>query len=416
MSGLWAVLGREYLQRVRSRWFLVGTLLAPLLFGGIMLFPVLYGAGREKAERTVVVIDQTEVLFEKVSARLQEAGFGVRRGEAVQRDSLANEVQEGRLGGLLWLGPDALHRGRVVWEGRDPPGLMRRVALRDAVVRAALERRLGETADSEELAVLLSGGELEVRLLERAGTGVREGEPAWLGAFFGSMLLYMVILGYAVSVMRATLEEKTSRIVEILVSSVRPWELMLGKILGVGSVGLTQLAVWLLCGALLLTFGLPAVAVSRPDFFQGDAVREALPGPGLSALFVGLFLGGYFLYAALYAAVGAMCSTEEEAQQAQLPVTILLVAPIVFLMPIIEDPTSPLAVGASLVPFFTPVLMYARAGVGGVPQWEVALGVAVLFGSVPLVGWLAGRIYRVGILMQGKRPTLPELWRWVRQA
>lgn len=415
MNGLWAVLRREYLQRVRSRWFLVATLGAPLLFGGMMLVPILYGAGREKAQRTLVVVDETGVLFEQVSRRLQEAGLNVRQGEAGKRDSLATEVLEGRIGGLLWLGPEALRRGRVVWEGKAPPGLIRGVALRDAVVRSVLEQRLGEVAGSEELAALLSGGELEIRLLEKVGSGVREGEPAWVGAFSGAMLLYMVILFYAVSVMRATLEEKTNRIVEILVSSVRPWELMLGKILGVGSVGLTQLAVWLLCGALLLTLGLPAVAVSRPDFFQGESLREALPGPALSALFVGLFLGGYFLYSALYAAVGAMCSTEEEAQQAQLPITLLLVAPILFLMPILENPASPLAVGASLVPFFTPVLMYARAGLGGVPQGEVALGVALLFASVPMVAWFAGRIYRVGILMQGKRPTLPELWRWVRQ-
>jgi ABC-2 type transport system permease protein len=230
------------------------------------------------------------------------------------------------------------------------------------------------------------------------------------------MLLYMVMLLYAVAGMRATLEEKTSRVVEILISSVRPSELMLGKILGVGSVGLTQLAVWVLFGVLALTLGLPAVLASRPDFADPETIAQALPSLGLSALFVGLFLGGYFLYSAIYAAVGAMCSTEEEAQQAQFPVIFLLVVPIMFLMPVIENPNSAMAVGASLVPFFSPILMYARAATGAVPLWQILTALALLLAGVLAVAWLAGRIYRVGILMQGKRPTLPELWRWVRES
>jgi ABC-2 type transport system permease protein len=230
------------------------------------------------------------------------------------------------------------------------------------------------------------------------------------------MLLYMTILLYAVAVMRATLEEKTSRVVEILVSSVKPSELMLGKILGVGSVGLTQLAVWVTLGILALTMGMPAIMAAQPDLLDPDTIAQALPGVGLSALFVGLFLGGYFIYSAVYAAVGAMCSTEEEAQQAHLPVMMLLIIPIMFLMPVIENPNSPMAVAASLVPFFSPVLMYARAATGAVPMWQIGTALALLIVGVWVVAWLAGRIYRVGILMQGKRPTLPELWRWVRAA
>ena len=145
-------------------------------------------------------------------------------------------------------------------------------------------------------------------------------------------------------------------------------------------------------------------------------IWQALPGLGLTSLFVALFLGGYFLYAALYAAVGAMCSSEEEAQQAQFPVVMLLVAPIMFIMPVIENPTSPLAVTASQVPFFSPVLMYARAATGAVPLWEILSALALLVLGVLVMAWVAGRVYRVGILMQGKRPTLPELWRWVREA
>jgi ABC-2 type transport system permease protein len=191
---------------------------------------------------------------------------------------------------------------------------------------------------------------------------------------------------------------------------------MLGKILGVGSVGLTQLAVWFLLGVLGFTLGLPALVATRPELADLGQIREVLPGVWLLALFLALFLGGYFLYSALYAAVGAMCNTEEEAQQAQFPVIMLLVLPIMFLMPIIEDPNSTAAVVSSFIPFFTPVLMFARAGTGAVPLWQIGLALVLLVGATAAVAWIAGRIYRVGILMQGKRPTLPELWRWVKEA
>ncbi len=416
MNGLLPVLRREYLQRIRSRWFLVGTFLAPLLVVGMMVVPVLYESGKEETRRTLAVVDETGALFDKVGPRLEEAGFTVREAGPDALEALRSEALAGNLGGFLVLGEEALSRGHGVYTGQEGPGLTRSLTIRDAVVRSALEVRLGAAGAAEDLNALLAGGELEVEILEDEGSGAKEDDPAFLGAFVGSMMLYMVILLYAVAVMRATLEEKTSRIVEILVSSVRPWELMLGKILGVGSVGLTQLAVWVLFGALGLTLGLPALVASRPDIANVEFLRQAVPGIGLTVLFVLLFLGGYFLYAAVYAAVGAMCSTDEEAQQAQVPVMMLLILPIMFLMPIIENPNSTLAIASSLFPFFTPVLMYARAGSGAVPVWEVVLGVAILFVSVPLVAWLAGRIYRVGILMQGKRPTLPELWRWMREA
>ncbi len=416
MSGLLVVLRREYLQRVKSRWFLVGTLLAPALFAGMMVVPILYESGKEEARRALAVVDETGVLFERIAPRLEEAGFTVRRAAPGSQESLGDEINEGALGGYLVLGDDALTRGHAVFGGREGPGLTRGLAVRDAVVRSALEVRLGVSGGGEGVDALLSGGDLEVRILEAEGSGAKEGDPVFMGAFVGSMVLYMVILLYAVAVMRATLEEKTGRVVEILICSVRPWELMLGKILGVGSVGLTQLAVWVLFGVVGLTLGLPALVASRPEMADPEFVLQALPGPWLTGLFLALFLGGYFLYAGVYAAVGAMCSTEEEAQQANIPVAMLLVFPIMFLMPVIESPNSPLSVGASLFPFFSPVLMYARAGSGAVPVWQVVLGVVILFATVPLVAWVAGRIYRVGILMQGKRATLPELWRWIREA
>jgi ABC-2 type transport system permease protein len=165
-----------------------------------------------------------------------------------------------------------------------------------------------------------------------------------------------------------------------------------------------------------MTMGIPALAAARPDLADPEAIAQALPGLGLVGLFLALFLGGSFLYAAVYAAVGAMCSTEEEAQQAQFPVIFLMVAPIIMLMPVMRTPNAPWAAAMSMVPFFSPTLLYARAGAGEVPLWQIGASLSLLYASVWGVAWVAGRIYRVGILMQGKRPTLPELWRWVKEA
>lgn len=416
MKSLLPVVRREYLQRVRSRWFLIGTFVAPILFLGMMLFPMIYASGKEDVQRTLAVVDETGDLYAKVAPRLEEAGYTVTEASPGSESALDNQAREGEIGGYLVLGPETLRRGHMVFYGSQGPGAIREMTIRSIVAQSALEVRLGEEGNQMDVAALLGGGDMDVRLLRKDGGGATEDEPEFIGVFVGAMLLYMAILLYAIAVMRATLEEKTGRIVEILISSLRPWELMLGKIIGVGSVGLTQLAVWVLFGALGLTLGLPALVAARPELANPESIARALPDMGLTLLFVALFLGGYFLYAALYAALGAMCSTEEEAQQAQFPITLLLVLPIVALMPVLEAPNSTMAVVASMVPFFSPILLYARAGAGAVPIWQVLSSLAILYSTVLLVAWLAGRIYRVGILMQGKRPNLPELWRWLREA
>jgi ABC-2 type transport system permease protein len=191
---------------------------------------------------------------------------------------------------------------------------------------------------------------------------------------------------------------------------------MLGKILGVGAVSLTQIAVWLSMGALAVGFGIPMLIAARPELATIETVVQVLPSLWLLLLFVGLFLFGFFMYAGLYAAVGAMCSTDEEAQQAQFPVMMFLIVPIPFVMQAIQEPLTPLITGLSLFPLFTPVLMWARVAGGGVPGWQIGVSFVLMGVTVLAVAWLAGRIYKVGILMAGKKPSLPELWRWVREA
>jgi ABC-2 type transport system permease protein len=318
----------------------------------------------------------------------------------------------GEIDGFVVLDERTLTTGEATWHVQEEPSALDRLVLRTSVSRAALQaglERSGIDADA-----MLDGGELRVELLSEGTTTGRT--PDFWVAYVGAFFLYVVILMYAVAVMRATLEEKTSRIVEVIVSSMKPWHLMLGKILGVGAVSLTQLSIWLVTGALLGSSGLPAMLAARPQLTELAQVRDALPGAGYVALFVLFFLLGFFMYSGLYACVGAMCNTHEEAQQAQAPLVVFLVGPVIMLIPIIQDPGSTMAASLSLFPLFSPILMWARVAGGGAPAWQVALSIVLMTLSIVAIAWVAGRIYSVGILMTGKRPTLPEIWRWVTEA
>ena len=411
---VWAVIRREYLQRVRSKWFIMVTLLAPIIMIAMIVIPTFIAARSDRSDRDLLIVDGSGVLYERLASDFEASGYTVAE-EPWTVDvvtDLRQQASDGEIGGFLVLDDLTLETGEAVLYANERPSLIRRMTLRSAIASAALEYQLeqqGLDADA-----MLAGGELRVEML--VDEGADTDDPQFFVAYMGTMFLYMVILIYAVSVMRATLEEKTSRIVEVIVSSMKPWHLMLGKILGVGAVSLTQIAVWLSMGALAVGAGVPMLIAARPELANLDTVVAVLPGLWLLILFVGLFLFGFFMYSGLYAAVGAMCSTDEEAQQAQFPVMMFLIIPILFVLQAIQEPLTPLVTWLSLFPLFSPVLMWARVAGGGVPGWQIGLSFVLMGATVIGVAWLAGRIYKVGILMAGKKPSLPELWRWVREA
>jgi len=411
---VWAVIRREYLQRVRSKWFVIATIGGPLMMILLMVLPIWLAVNDEQADRNIVVVDATGVLYERIEEGLDDAGFSVREEPWTTSviDELRQQATDGDIGGFVLLDDLTLEAGEAVMYANDRPSAFRRLSMRTTIARAALEVQL-ESQDVDAGA-LMAGGDLQIELLTTEGAN--DDEPEFLVAYVGAFMLYMIILLYAVSVMRATLEEKTNRVVEVIVSAMKPWHLMLGKIIGVGAVGLTQMGVWIVSGILLSSAGIPALIAARPELVGLENIQEVLPSLGLLCLFFGFFLFGFFMFSGLYAAVGAMCSTDEEAQQAQFPVMMFLIIPIMFVMPVIQDPMTPMATGLSLFPLFSPVLMWSRVAGGGVPAWQIALSFVLMTLAVFAIAWVAGRIYKVGILMAGKRPTLPELWRWVREA
>ena len=414
MSNVWAVIRREYLQRVRSKWFVIATIGGPIFMIGITVLPAYFMVQNESDSRIVAIVDGTGVLYDRVAPRFEAAGYDVREEEwnvDIQTE-LRQRTTEGDLGGFLMMDDLTLETGDATFYVTDRPSSIRSLSLQSAVTRSALEYQL--TQRGVDADAMLQGGGLNIEML--SDEGANENEPAFFVAYIGAFFLYMVILLYSVAVMRATLEEKTNRVVEVIISSMKPWHLMLGKIVGVGAVGLTQMAVWLASGALLAGAGIPALVAARPEMVGLESIKEVLPGLGMLGLFLCFFILGFFMFSGLYAAVGAMCNSDEEAQQAQFPVIMLLIVPIIFVMQVIQDPMSTLATTLSLIPIFSPILMWARVAGGGVPAWQVGLSFVLMTITVFAIAWLAGRIYKVGILMAGKRPTLPELWRWVREA
>lgn len=415
MNKLVAVIRREYLARVRSKWFIVTTILAPVLLIGAMALPVLLAVRGAERVIEISIVDETgEFTTELLKAEAFDEGRVRYRpppsgsGEAVL-ETLQNQVRTQELSGFLYIPTDVLNSRRVAFWGRDIGQFLVNGTLEPAVNQAMARvqaRALG--LDPEAAEKLTRSVELETYRLTDEGAARAE-EHAVITAHIMGLIIYMVVLLYGAMMLRAAVAEKSSKTVEIILSSIRPWQLMLGKIVGVGAVGLTQIAVWLFFVALALIYVASAQALAGVDFLQSIPV-----GPDTLLLFLGLFVTGYFLYGGMYASVGAIASTEQEASQLQLPVTMLVIIPILVVPVVLESPASTAAVVLSWIPFFTPVLFIVRYVLGAVSVWEIPVAFALQAIAILLVAWVGGRIYRVGLLMTGKRPTVPELVRWVR--
>jgi ABC-2 type transport system permease protein len=316
-------------------------------------------------------------------------------------------VTSGDIDGYLWLSDDAVAARKVTYYGRETGGFIEKSWLRGQLDRAILLEELAQRgvggAQADEL---LKPVKLETMHLE-AG---RETKANDRGAFFAVlimvMLLYMAVIFYGVSVMRAVLEEKNSRVMEVMLSSATSTELMAGKLIGVGAVGLTQIGIWIVMAGV---YALPALAASA-------STGEIRIAPLTLAAFALFFLFGYFLYSSIYAAVGAVITSEQEGQQLQFIILLPLIVAVFMMGPVMRAPDSPVAVWTSMVPFFSPVLMYVRIAVQPPPVWQIALSLVLLVVTIAGILILCARIYRIGILMYGKRPTLPEIVKWLKYA
>jgi len=416
LSKLRAIVRREYLERVRSKAFIIGTILGPILMGALMVLPVLItGSGGKLLQ--VAVLDESGVLQSQVEEALREARrddeprFDVQpSGEGTVEARVAalkKAVVGGDLDGFLLLPEDAVGASAASYYGRTVSNQMDLSLIRERVREVVVSQRLADAGlDPGQVKDLTRG--LEWRTIRLSEEGEREDKG--VGIIFAIillMILYATILMWGQVVMAGVIEEKSSRVIEVLASGVPPTQLLAGKLVGVGAAGLTQFLVW--------SLSLLGISLAAAGPMLGN-----IPMPEISPLilfsFVAFFLLGFALYASLYAAIGAAVNTIQEAQQFVFPVIIPLVLGLVCFPVILESPDGGLAVVLSLIPLLTPLLMFLRIMVLTPPWWQIALSLVLLGASIWGVLWVSARIYRVGILMYGKKPTFPELMRWVRHA
>jgi ABC-2 type transport system permease protein len=436
---VFVVAKREYLERVRTRAFVIMTLVVPALMSLAMLLPLYLSAksGPSTAIRNIRIIDATG------------AGLGDRIAQTIRSDSsiadsvkgpfvvtvaaadlakaetdAANEVMKPKsLAGYLVVDDSTMMGKRARYAGRNASTISDMDRLRDLVRQAVMVVRLQREGVNPQMVSDLSKHRLEIpaeKLTEKGRGG--SGETGLFAGIIVGILLLMSIIVNGQMVMRGVLEEKTTRVAEIVISSVKPESLLAGKVIGVGGAGLTQMVAWLLLGGYLQSFFAPMVlkaAGGGAAIAAGaGAASSGFAGMGWSVLGISVayFLVGFVFYSTLYAAVGSMCNSEQEAQQAQTPVMMLLMSGWIFVNPVIINPNSTLAVVLSWLPWASPIIMPIRMGLTSVSTASIAGSlVLALLGSLAAV-WLAGRIYRVGMLMYGKKPSMAELVKWIRYA
>lgn len=419
MRKVLAVIRREFWERVRQRWFWVMAALAPVFFGALVIVPTVLMTKSAGVKRIVLVDGTTSTFGADLTARLdsQPLFIAVRVPASVGvTDSLMAAVDRKEIDGYLVVSDIAVDSGKVMYRASNVSSF---------ITIASLERVIGEMVNARRLEregvnpALVQKARIPLRLDSKKVSGGKEtGESAGQSfalAYFMGIILYMAILLYGINVMSSVLEEKTTKIVEVLVSSVRPFQLLLGKVLGVGAVSIFQFLLWGVATRLLLSQRAKLFGAVGPGDGGGPFQMPHITG-STAAIFIAYFLGGFLLYSAMFAAVGAMSSNEQEARQAQQPVVMLLVASFISMFAMLNDPGSTLSVSLSMIPFSAPIAMPVRWAAGNLPLSEVALSLGILTVSILGVTWVAARIYRVGILMTGKRPNIKELIRWVRAA
>lgn len=421
MRETWVIAKREFLERVRTKWFLAMTIIGPLLMIGLIVVPVVFAA-RGTAGAHIEIVDETGMLGDKLARAFSlddQRWIATVVAPTTSDEQLLAHVRTQAISGFLRLPSDALTGGTIVYRGDNATNQVVALTLLKRISSAIIEQRLeaqelvnrsGERITSQTLVQLLLPPTIQT-LHTNGDTPGESGAATFFLGYIVALILYMVITLYGINVMRSVVTEKSSRVVELMVAATKPRAMMAGKIAGVGGAGLAQISIWLVIGGaalanhdwILRMFGLPESSYGLPTLGWVDV--------GVIGAFFAL---GFLFYSTMYAAVGAMVSSEQDAQQAQMPVTMLLVIAMVSMTAITGDPRGDAASILTQIPLFSPMLMPLRYLLRGATTGDVVISLAILMGSIVVVSRAAAKIYRVGILMYGKRPSLLELARWLR--
>jgi ABC-2 type transport system permease protein len=412
MRDILLIARREYQEQVRGRAFKITTILIPVIFAAIIAISVLAGKYSGSGKHFVVAANNA-TLAEDMRAQLlsdKDANLTVdilAPASDSDRQKLVEQVSQKQIDGYLWLTQEANGKTTAVYAGRSTGDFSTASRLSDALDKAILEQQLtGHGLSAENAAALTKGVKIKTRQV-RDG---KEVDSSTLGSFIAAyvmaFLLTFTVMMYGMNVGRSVIQEKTSRIFEVMLSTVEPKAMLAGKLIGIGAVGLTQLAIWAAAAAIFSSTAVAATLMTG-EFQIHVSIPEII-------LFAVYFLLGYALYSTLFAGLAATCESEQELQQyaplAAVPVW-LSFSMITFIM---SNPNSFWSVAVSLFPPCAPIAMFLRIASQFPPIWQIALSLILLLLSVVFVVWFSSRIYRIGILMYGKRATIPEMLRWLR--
>jgi ABC-2 type transport system permease protein len=431
MHNILIIAKREYVERVRTRSFVIMTFFIPLLMFGAILGPTLMmNKGSGDTKHMVVVAadrDTAEMIRSHIEQKQDEEKSGSKAGSKLgekrglppshftvevstnttgsERAALTAKVNNKQLDGFLWATPEAIQAHKLDFVTRDVSSVMENGALGDAVSDALRRSALkSKGLKDDEIDAALK--RVDVEAVSPMGKDAPNPLVMFFTTFGMVMVLYMTVLLYGINVMRAILEEKTSRIMEVMLSTASAKDMMAGKILGVGAVGLTQVGIWAATAGVLSAGPLVASA----QMLKGVLSLKLL------VFFAVFFLLGYVLYSTLCAAVGSMVNSEQEAQQLQFLVMMPMILSVFVIVNIFQHPSSQLAFWGSIFPFTAPLVMFTRIAMQTPPLWQIALSIGLMLATIYGMVLLCGRIYRVGILMYGKKPNLPEIMKWIKYA
>lgn len=435
MNKIGLIIRREYLTRVRKRSFLIMTFLGPILMAAIYIIPIMLALNSNNENMRIAVVDESH-WFESRFQDNKEHTFVILPGQPI--DSVKNLVKENIFDMALYVPPTQLNipSNAIVYSIRQVPMEVETYISRVMQKEIEDQKLMANGVDPEIVSAVKTDVNLSIMRMDEKGNEKETFTKVQftLGIAL-AMLVYMFIIFFGGQVMQGVAEEKTNRIIEVIVSSVKPFQLMMGKIIGVSLVALTQFVLWIvLTGALYLGFSafmglsnpemlssgtVMAQQISNENVMNNESVQSILQivhsidFGTIIATFLIFFILGYLLYATLYAAIGSLVDNNTDAQQFTLPVTVPLIVAIISSFYIVNNPDSSLSVWLSMIPFTSPISMMVRIPFG-VPIWQIVLSIMLLAGTFVLMTWIAAKIYRTGILMYGKKLSYKEIFKWLK--
>jgi len=415
MRNIWLVARREYLEQVRGRAFKMTTFGVPAIFAAIFGIGYISSMGLG-AGKHLAVASSDPMLAQEIKGQLTESKKSKTQVDVISpateadRATLTRKVQQRQIEGFLWVDTPQGQTPTATYTSQSAGDFITSARMKEAISHAVLDARLQSGGMQHDNAdKLVSGISLDTFQVKKNGSVVKSNATAsfWKG-YIMAILLSMTTMIYGMNVARSVIQEKTTRIFEVMLAITRPSEMLAGKLIGVGAVGLTQIGIWLVAGALLIGSPLAAATISG-QFALHISITETV-------LFPVYFLLGYLLYSSLFAGLAATCETEQELQMymplAAMPTWISFA----LIMVVINDSNSAWAVAASLFPPTAPIVMFLRMASEIPPMWQFAVSIGLLVLSILATLWISAKLYRVGILMYGKRATMPEVMRWLRNS